>query len=87
MEQHSVIFDDTIFQNIAMVKQKPENVTVKEVKEATQFALLQQMINDMPDGFNTMVGSKGNAMSGGQRQRLERQRLASQASEHASSHP
>ena len=82
MEQHSVIFDDTIFRNIAMVKQKSENVTVGEVKEATQFALLQQMINDMPDGFNIMVGSKGNVMSGG-----ERQRLASQASERASSHP
>ena len=70
VEQHCVLFDDTIFQNIAIVKQKSENVTVEEVKEATQFALLQQMINDMPDGFNTMVGSKGNAMSGGQRQRL-----------------
>ena len=70
MEQHCVLFDDTIFQNIAIVKQKSENVTVEEVKEAAQFALLQQMINDMPDGFNTMVGSKGNAMSGGQRQRL-----------------
>jgi ATP-binding cassette subfamily B (MDR/TAP) protein 1 len=85
VEQHCVLFDDTIFQNIAMVKQKSENVTVKEVTEATQFALLQQMINDMPDGFNTMVGSKGNAVSGGQRQRLALARA--RASEHANSHP
>lgn len=40
VEQHSVIFDDIIFRNIAMAKQKSENVTVEEVKEATQFALL-----------------------------------------------
>ncbi|OCL04888.1 P-loop containing nucleoside triphosphate hydrolase protein [Glonium stellatum] len=70
VEQHSVLFDDTIFQNIAMVKQESRNVTVDEVKEASQFALLQHVVNDMPDGFNTMVGSKGNAISGGQRQRV-----------------
>ena len=70
VEQTSLLFNDTIFQNIAFGNSQCDNVTRKEVMEAAQFALLQLMINDMPDGLETVVGYKGGAMSGGQRQRM-----------------
>ncbi|OCK79569.1 hypothetical protein K432DRAFT_426405 [Lepidopterella palustris CBS 459.81] len=70
VEQQSVLFKDTIYGNIALAKWEYGKVDLDDVKEAAQFALIQQMINDLPDGFNTVVGSKGNTMSGGQRQRM-----------------
>jgi ATP-binding cassette subfamily B (MDR/TAP) protein 1 len=69
VEQHSVLFRDTIARNIAMAKQNG-HVGKEEVEQAAHFALLQQMIQDLPDGLDTLVGTKGNSMSGGQRQRV-----------------
>ncbi|KAF2212399.1 hypothetical protein CERZMDRAFT_41736 [Cercospora zeae-maydis SCOH1-5] len=70
VEQTSMLFNDTVFRNIAFGRKNHEDVTKEEVMEAVQFALLQLMISDMPDGLETMVGIKGGAMSGGQRQRM-----------------
>ncbi|KAI7484732.1 putative ABC transporter [Hortaea werneckii] len=70
VEQQSLLFNDTVFQNIAFGKEDYEYVTKSEVLEAAEFALLQLMISDMPKGLETMVGHKGGTMSGGQRQRM-----------------
>ncbi|KAI7281430.1 putative ABC transporter [Hortaea werneckii] len=70
VEQQSLLFNDTVFQNIAFGKEDYEDVTKSEVLEAAEFALLQLMISDMPKGLETMVGHKGGTMSGGQRQRM-----------------
>ncbi|PPJ54257.1 hypothetical protein CBER1_05161 [Cercospora berteroae] len=70
VEQTSMLFSDTVFRNIAFGRKDHEDVTKDEVMDAVQFALLQLMISDMPDGLETMVGTKGGAMSGGQRQRM-----------------
>ncbi|KAF2501001.1 P-loop containing nucleoside triphosphate hydrolase protein [Lophium mytilinum] len=70
VEQHSVLFDDSIYNNIAITKSEGGMPDLDAVKDAAQFALLQQTINDLPDGFGTIVGSKGSALSGGQRQRI-----------------
>ncbi len=70
VEQTSLLFNDTVFRNIALGRKDYENVSREEVQEAAQFALLQLMISDMPDGLDTIVGFKGGAMSGGQRQRM-----------------
>ncbi|KAI7209308.1 putative ABC transporter [Hortaea werneckii] len=70
VEQQSLLFNDTVFQNIAFGKEDYEDVTKSEVLEAAEFALLQLMISDMPKGLDTMVGHKGGTMSGGQRQRM-----------------
>ncbi|TKA77577.1 hypothetical protein B0A49_02831 [Cryomyces minteri] len=70
VEQSSVLFQETVFRNIAFGRQDHHRVSKEEVRQAAEFALLQQMINDMPDELETVVGSKGSSMSGGQRQRM-----------------
>lgn len=70
VEQQSLLFNDTVFRNIAFGKKDHGDVTRQEVMEAAEFALLQLMISDMHEGVETMVGYKGGSMSGGQRQRM-----------------
>lgn len=70
VEQQTLLFNDTVFRNIALGTKDQQRVTKQEVMDAAEFALLQLMISDMPDGLDTMVGLKGGSMSGGQRQRM-----------------
>ena len=70
VEQHSTLFEDTVSENIAAGNRKPEGVSQDDVTNAVEFALLQSMVSDMPEGLRTMVGAKGGTMSGGQRQRM-----------------
>ncbi|KAG9669419.1 putative ABC transporter, partial [Aureobasidium melanogenum] len=70
VEQHSMLFEDTVFENIAIGTENRHGVSHEAVTSAAEFALLLAMINDMPQRFQTMVGSKGGTMSGGQRQRM-----------------
>lgn len=70
VEQHSTLFEDTVFENIAIGTEHPHSVTHEAVTSAAEFALLLAMINDTPQSFQTMVGAKGGTMSGGQRQRM-----------------
>lgn len=70
VEQTSLLFNDTVFRNIAVARPDWEDVTKEEVTSAVEFALLQLMVSDMPHGLDTVVGHKGGAMSGGQRQRV-----------------
>ncbi|TKA32476.1 hypothetical protein B0A50_01584 [Salinomyces thailandicus] len=70
VEQQSLLFNDTVFRNIAFGKDDHGSVSRAEIMEAVEFALLQLMITDMPEGLETMVGYKGGSMSGGQRQRM-----------------
>ncbi|KAF2160111.1 hypothetical protein M409DRAFT_29408 [Zasmidium cellare ATCC 36951] len=70
VEQTSLLFNDTVFRNIAFGRKDYENVTREDVTAASEFALLQLMISDMPNGLDTIVGFKGGSMSGGQRQRM-----------------
>ncbi|KAK6003221.1 hypothetical protein QM012_001066 [Aureobasidium pullulans] len=69
VEQHSMLFEDTVFENIAIGAHR-RHVSREAVFSAAEFALLLAMINDMPERFQTIVGSKGGTMSGGQRQRM-----------------
>ncbi|PSN70222.1 P-loop containing nucleoside triphosphate hydrolase protein [Corynespora cassiicola Philippines] len=69
VEQHSVLFNDTIRHNIAMGR-KNGDVDSSEIEAAISFAMLEQMTQDLPEGLETLVGIKGDAMSGGQRQRM-----------------
>ncbi|ORY19823.1 P-loop containing nucleoside triphosphate hydrolase protein [Clohesyomyces aquaticus] len=69
VEQHSVLFNDTVRHNIALAKEC-NGASQEEVQQAVEFALLEQTIRDLPDGLETWIGPKGNSMSGGQKQRI-----------------
>lgn len=65
--QETVLFNDTVFNNIAL--SKPE-ATPEEVEEAARIANAHQFISNLPQGYHTSVGNSGDRLSGGQRQRL-----------------
>ena len=65
--QDGYIFSDTIANNIA----ESEDVVDKDkLLNSVQLAHIQEFIETMPLGYNTMIGSRGNGISQGQRQRL-----------------
>lgn len=70
VEQTSLLFNDTLARNVAFGRKDFDKVTKDEIVAATEFALLQLMVSDMPKGYETLVGHKGGSMSGGQRQRM-----------------
>ena len=63
--QEVTLFNDTIFNNIAYGK-----YTDDEVRRAVSSAHMDEFIDSLPDGLNTMVGDQGILLSGGQRQRI-----------------
>ncbi len=65
--QESILFNDTVFNNIAF---GIENVTEQQVIEAAKIANAHEFISQMPDGYQTNIGDRGSKMSGGQRQRI-----------------
>jgi subfamily B ATP-binding cassette protein MsbA len=65
--QESILFNDTVYNNIAF---GIENVTEQKVMEAAKIANAHEFIMQMPDGYQTNIGDRGNKMSGGQRQRI-----------------
>jgi subfamily B ATP-binding cassette protein MsbA len=65
--QESILFNDTVFNNIAFGM---ENVTEAQVIEAAKIANAHEFIVKMPEGYQTNIGDRGSKMSGGQRQRI-----------------
>ncbi len=65
--QHTALFNDTLYYNIAYGR--PE-ATKEEVQEAIKQAHLDAFITTLPDGLNTIVGEHGLKLSGGERQRV-----------------
>lgn len=65
--QESILFNDTVFNNISF---GIENVTEEQVMEAAKIANAHEFISLMPQGYYTNIGDRGNKLSGGQRQRL-----------------
>ena len=65
--QETVLFNDTVRNNIAYGK--PE-ATDREIEEAALIAFAHDFIKDLPLGYDTVVGERGIFLSGGQRQRL-----------------
>ncbi|KAH8669513.1 P-loop containing nucleoside triphosphate hydrolase protein [Tricladium varicosporioides] len=68
VQQDSVLFNDTILQNIVFGRSDP--VTEKDVLKAMSTADLAQTIKDLPEGLETIVGISGKSLSGGQQQRV-----------------
>ncbi|MCK5840780.1 MAG: ATP-binding cassette domain-containing protein [Candidatus Sabulitectum sp.] len=65
--QETVLFNDTVFNNIAY---GASNISIEQVKKAAEVANALEFIEKMPDGFSTVIGERGITLSGGQRQRL-----------------
>lgn len=65
--QETILFNDTIFNNIAYGR---KDATEEEVHEAARLAYAHDFIIEMPSGYNTIAGEMGVRLSGGERQRL-----------------
>lgn len=70
VQQQSVLFNETLFKNIAFGRKDWARVRREEVSCAIETAFLQHTLTELPNGLETPVGAGGNAMSGGQRQRV-----------------
>jgi ATP-binding cassette subfamily B (MDR/TAP) protein 1 len=68
VSQEPTLYQGTIRENILLGA--PHEVTDDQIKFACQEANIYDFILSMPDGFNTVVGSKGALLSGGQKQRI-----------------
>ncbi|EAZ80284.1 ABC transporter ATP-binding protein [Algoriphagus machipongonensis] len=65
--QESILFNDSVFNNIAF---GVENATEEQVIEAAKIANAHQFISQMENGYQTSIGERGSKLSGGQRQRI-----------------
>ena len=65
--QDTVLFNDTIFYNIAYGR---PNATPQEIKDAAKLAKIHDFILGLPDGYQTIVGERGLKLSGGEKQRV-----------------
>lgn len=65
--QESILFNDTVYNNIAFGDVK---VSLNEVKEAARIANAHEFIMQLENGYDTYIGDRGSKLSGGQRQRL-----------------
>ena len=65
--QETVLFNDTIAQNIAYGN---PDVEFSKIEEAARVAFAAEFIEQMPDRYDTLVGERGTMLSGGQRQRI-----------------
>jgi len=65
--QESILFNDTIFNNIAFGM---ENVKVEDVIQAAKVANAHDFITQTENGYETYIGERGSKLSGGQRQRI-----------------
>lgn len=67
--QNFYILDDTILENIIFSEEK-NKPDYKKISKITKLSLLDEMINSLPKGIDTVVGATGKLLSGGQAQRL-----------------
>jgi subfamily B ATP-binding cassette protein MsbA len=67
VSQQSVLFNDTIYNNIAL---GVENVSLDEVEAAAKLANAHEFIIKLDGGYQSNIGDQGNKLSGGQKQRL-----------------
>lgn len=67
VNQDPILFNDTIFNNIAF---GVENATMEQVVAAAKIANAHEFIITKPEGYDTCIGDRGVMLSGGQRQRI-----------------
>lgn len=67
VSQESILFNDTVFGNIALGK---PNASLEEVMQAAKIANAHDFIMEMKEGYKTNIGDRGHKLSGGQKQRI-----------------
>ncbi|KAI9060101.1 P-loop containing nucleoside triphosphate hydrolase protein [Trametes sanguinea] len=76
VSQNCILFDMSVHDNVAMglagpgSKRRPQDVTRQEVIDVCRAALMHEFVRDLPDGYDTQLGTNGANLSGGQKQRL-----------------
>jgi subfamily B ATP-binding cassette protein MsbA len=65
--QESILFNDSIYNNIAFGK---TNISIDQVEQAAKVANAHEFIVQTEKSYQTNIGDRGNKLSGGQRQRL-----------------
>jgi subfamily B ATP-binding cassette protein MsbA len=65
--QETILFNDTVYNNVCYGSRPPSEAVVRE---AARIALAEDFILEMPDGYQTVIGERGQRLSGGQRQRI-----------------
>lgn len=67
VHQEVDVFNGTLLENLTYGNPK---IGFDEVKQACQIARVEEVIEDLPEGYQTIVGERGVRLSGGQKQRL-----------------
>lgn len=67
VSQDTFIFNTSVWQNIAYGS---PSATEEEIRQVARLANALEFIEEMPEGFNTVLGDRGVRLSGGQRQRI-----------------
>ena len=70
VSQDVILFNDTIAANVAYGATGQEGIDRGRAIEALEAANLGALIQELPEGIDSMIGDNGNRLSGGQRQRL-----------------
>ncbi len=67
VSQDTIIFAESVLENI---RYGTPDATDEQVREAAKAALASTFIEQLPEGYNTLLGERGVVLSGGQRQRI-----------------
>ncbi|KAJ5734503.1 hypothetical protein N7493_003289 [Penicillium malachiteum] len=70
LEQRSVLFNDSVLQNIMFGRHGSDSISKRDMEDSIELAMLQNVIEGLPRGIDTSVGPDGSFLSGGQRQRV-----------------
>ena len=65
--QEPFLFSGSIRENIAYAK---EDATEEEIENAARLANVEEFVETLPEGYDTIIGENGASLSGGQKQRL-----------------
>ena len=67
VDQNTTLFDDTVFNNIKYAR---PDANKEDILEAAKLSMCDEFIDNLENGFETMIGENGVKLSGGEKQRL-----------------
>lgn len=68
--QEPILFTTSIKDNILYGADNPELITDEQFLQVAREANVEEFVNKLPEGYNTLVGERGVMLSGGQKQRV-----------------